>query len=148
MCGLIRRIFVFYLVKQNISRLIDRSFLVVVLSTMLLQVLITKLRSANSVETQQYRKGSKALLVLIPLLGLTYVLVIAGPTEGLIAIYFSHIRAVLLSTQVSAICNYFNLFTAPPNCSPPPCTAKLCRCITFADVSRSALVGSKCRCYR
>jgi flagellar biosynthesis protein FliP len=52
------------------------------------------------VETQQYRKGSKALLVLIPLLGLTYVLVIAGPTEGLIAIYFSHIRAVLLSTQV------------------------------------------------
>ena len=64
------------------------------------QVLITKLRSANSVETQQYRKGSKALLVLIPLLGLTYVLVIAGPTEGLIAIYFSHIRAVLLSTQV------------------------------------------------
>ena len=64
------------------------------------QVLITKLRSANSAETQQYRKGSKALLVLIPLLGLTYVLVIAGPTEGLIAIYFSHIRAVLLSTQV------------------------------------------------
>ncbi len=67
---------------------------------LLLQVLITKLRSATSVETQQYRKGSKALLVLIPLLGLTYVLVIAGPTEGLIAVYFSHIRAVLLSTQV------------------------------------------------
>lgn len=66
-----------------------------------IQVLITKLRSANSVETQQYRKGSKALLVLIPLLGLTYVLVIAGPTEGTVAIYFSHIRAVLLSTQVS-----------------------------------------------
>jgi corticotropin releasing hormone receptor 1 len=76
-----------------------------------LQVLITKLRSANSVETQQYRKGSKALLVLIPLLGLTYVLVIAGPTEGLIAIYFSHIRAVLLSTQVlythTSYVNYF-----------------------------------------
>lgn len=64
------------------------------------QVLITKLRSANSAETQQYRKGSKALLVLIPLLGLTYVLVIAGPTEGIVAVYFSHVRAVLLSTQV------------------------------------------------
>ncbi|XP_045026799.1 diuretic hormone receptor isoform X6 [Daphnia magna] len=70
-------------------------------------VLITKLRSANSVETQQYRKGSKALLVLIPLLGLTYVLVIAGPTEGLIAIYFSHIRAVLLSTQGFLVTLFF-----------------------------------------
>ncbi|KZS20193.1 Diuretic hormone 44 receptor 1 [Daphnia magna] len=70
-------------------------------------VLITKLRSANSAETQQYRKGSKALLVLIPLLGLTYVLVIAGPTEGLIAIYFSHIRAVLLSTQGFLVTLFF-----------------------------------------
>lgn len=75
-------------------------FILLIGDAVILQVLITKLRSANSVETQQYRKGSKALLVLIPLLGLTYVLVIAGPTEGLIAIYFSHIRAVLLSTQV------------------------------------------------
>ncbi len=65
------------------------------------QVLITKLRSANSVETQQYRKGSKALLVLIPLLGLTHVLVIAGPTMGMSRIIFDHIQAVLLSTQVS-----------------------------------------------
>ena len=39
--------------------------------------------------------------MLIPLLGITYVLVIAGPSEGTVAIYFSHIRAVLLSTQVS-----------------------------------------------
>jgi hypothetical protein len=65
------------------------------------------------VETQQYRKGSKALLVLIPLLGLTYVLVIAGPTEGLIAIYFSHIRAVLLSTQV---CHFLLSLNIRLNC--------------------------------
>lgn len=67
------------------------------------QVLITKLWSSNNVETQQYRKASKALLVLIPLLGVTYVLVIAGPTEGQVANAFSYARAILLSSQVKAI---------------------------------------------
>jgi corticotropin releasing hormone receptor 1 len=63
-------------------------------------VLITKLRSANSVETQQYRKATKALVVLIPLLGVTYILMIAGPTEGLSAAIYAYIRAIMLSTQV------------------------------------------------
>ncbi|TGZ41390.1 Diuretic hormone receptor [Temnothorax longispinosus] len=48
---------------------------------------------------RQYRKASKALLVLIPLLGVTYVLVIAGPTEGQVANAFSYARAILLSSQ-------------------------------------------------
>ncbi|CAH1396544.1 unnamed protein product [Nezara viridula] len=58
-------------------------------------VLITKLRSANNAETEQYRKGCKALLVLIPLLGITYILFIAGPQSAV----YSNIRALLLSTQ-------------------------------------------------
>ncbi|XP_072156913.1 diuretic hormone receptor isoform X2 [Bemisia tabaci] len=62
-------------------------------------VLITKLRSANNAETQQYRKATKALIVLIPLLGITYVLVIAGPTTGVSANIYAYVRAVLLSTQ-------------------------------------------------
>ncbi|XP_034941894.1 diuretic hormone receptor isoform X2 [Chelonus insularis] len=66
---------------------------------MIMWVLITKLRSANNVETQQYRKATKALLVLIPLLGVTYVLVIAGPTKGEVANIFSYARAILLSSQ-------------------------------------------------
>ncbi|XP_071644590.1 diuretic hormone receptor isoform X2 [Temnothorax longispinosus] len=66
---------------------------------MIMRVLITKLWSSNNVETQQYRKASKALLVLIPLLGVTYVLVIAGPTEGQVANAFSYARAILLSSQ-------------------------------------------------
>ncbi|XP_055701842.1 diuretic hormone receptor-like [Phlebotomus papatasi] len=63
-------------------------------------VLITKLRSATTVETRQYRKASKALLVLTPLLGITYLVVLAGPNDDGIAGYlFAIVRALLLSTQ-------------------------------------------------
>ncbi|EZA57388.1 hypothetical protein DMN91_009157 [Ooceraea biroi] len=62
-------------------------------------VIMTKLWSPHNVETQQYRKASKALLVLIPLLGVTYVLVIAGPTEGQAGNAFSYVRALMLSLQ-------------------------------------------------
>lgn len=64
------------------------------------QVLITKLRSANTVETRQYRKASKALLVLIPLLGITYLVLLYGPNEGVGNYIFVVARAFLLSTQV------------------------------------------------
>lgn len=63
-------------------------------------VLITKLRSANSVETQQYHKAAKALLVLMPLLGVTYIITIWAPTPDTNSKnIFESIRAVLLSTQ-------------------------------------------------
>ncbi|XP_050505663.1 diuretic hormone receptor-like [Diabrotica virgifera virgifera] len=63
-------------------------------------VLITKLRSANTVETQQYHKAAKALLVLMPLLGITYVITIYAPTPDRSSInVFECTRAVLLSTQ-------------------------------------------------
>lgn len=67
------------------------------------KVLITKLRSANTVETRQYRKASKALLVLIPLLGITYLVVMAGPNEGVGLHIFAIARALLLSTQVNIL---------------------------------------------
>lgn len=51
-------------------------------------------------ETRQYRKASKALLVLIPLLGITYLVVLAGPNEGVGSYIFVVARAFLLSTQV------------------------------------------------
>lgn len=65
------------------------------------KVLITKLRSANSIETRQYHKAAKALLVLIPLLGITYLIVLYGPDGGVESDIFSILQAVLLSTQVS-----------------------------------------------
>ncbi|XP_021208419.1 diuretic hormone receptor isoform X1 [Bombyx mori] len=63
-------------------------------------VLITKLRSANTLETEQYRKATKALLVLIPLLGITNLLVLCGPSDdSWFAYSFDYARALMLSTQ-------------------------------------------------
>ncbi|XP_037295355.1 diuretic hormone receptor isoform X2 [Manduca sexta] len=63
-------------------------------------VLITKLRSANTLETEQYRKATKALLVLIPLLGITNLLVLCGPSDdSWFAYAFDYTRALMLSTQ-------------------------------------------------
>ena len=72
-----------------------------------LKVLITKLRSANTVETRQYRKASKALLVLIPLLGITYLVVIAGPNEGFESHIFAILRAFLLSIQGLSVSMFY-----------------------------------------
>ncbi|XP_050523260.1 diuretic hormone receptor-like isoform X2 [Daktulosphaira vitifoliae] len=63
-------------------------------------VLITKLRSANSAETQQFRRASKALLILIPLLGVTYILTMCGPSgNNIYANFYIYGRALLLSMQ-------------------------------------------------
>ncbi|XP_029840408.2 diuretic hormone receptor [Ixodes scapularis] len=62
-------------------------------------VLITKLRAATTVESQQYRKAAKALLVLIPLLGVTYILVIWTPRHKTAKVIFTYLQATLLSTQ-------------------------------------------------
>lgn len=74
-------------------------------------VLVTKLRSAARVENQQYYKAAKALLVLNPLLGTTYVITIYSPTPDSSSTYiFECVRAVLLSTQVSkSKCIHFNV---------------------------------------
>ncbi|XP_055383270.1 diuretic hormone receptor-like isoform X2 [Condylostylus longicornis] len=70
-------------------------------------VLITKLRSANTQETRQYRKASKALLVLIPLLGITYLLVLEGPSHGLESHIFNAVQALLISTQGLSVSVFF-----------------------------------------
>ncbi|KAK8758954.1 hypothetical protein V5799_003414 [Amblyomma americanum] len=62
-------------------------------------VLITKLRAATSVESQQYRKAAKALLVLIPLLGVSYILVIWTPQHKTAKVIFTYLQITLLSTQ-------------------------------------------------
>ena len=46
-------------------------------------------------------KAAKALLVIIPLLGITYIITILGPSDAssLSHSLFEHLRALLLSTQ-------------------------------------------------
>ncbi|EEC09757.1 hypothetical protein IscW_ISCW007036, partial [Ixodes scapularis] len=62
-------------------------------------VLITKLKAATTAESQQYRKAAKALLVLIPLLGVTYILVIWKPTQKEARAIFTYLQVALLPTQ-------------------------------------------------
>lgn len=66
-------------------------------------VVVTKLRSSGQGEPADHQnwKAAKALLVIIPLLGITYLITILGPTDSSTVQYtmFEHIRAVLLSTQ-------------------------------------------------
>ncbi|CAN8006684.1 unnamed protein product, partial [Ixodes hexagonus] len=62
-------------------------------------VLITKLKAATTVESQQYRKAAKALLVLIPLLGVTYILIIWKPSQKDARMFFTYLQLALLPTQ-------------------------------------------------
>ncbi|CAL1300241.1 unnamed protein product [Larinioides sclopetarius] len=71
----------------------------IIFLTKIMWVLITKLRATNTVESEQYRKAAKALLVLIPLLGVTYILVIATPNHRTGEVIFTFIQATLLSIQ-------------------------------------------------
>lgn len=59
------------------------------------------MRSANTAETRQYKKATKALLVLIPLLGITYLLILMGPQDGVTKHMYDLLQAFLISTQVS-----------------------------------------------
>jgi len=110
-----------------------------IIGLLLFQVLITKLRSANTVETRQYRKAAKALLVLIPLFGITYLVVLAGPSEsGLMGHMFAVLRAVLLSTQVGFVFQSRSLLVSNGTCI---ChRASRCRCSTVSLTRRCVML--------
>jgi len=78
------------------------------------KVLITKIRSTKSAETHNYKKATKALLVLIPLLGITFCLDMINPSStGLLVNIYKFSKVVIISTQVSTtiiiICNTCNI---------------------------------------
>ncbi|XP_076461460.1 corticotropin-releasing factor receptor 2-like [Babylonia areolata] len=63
-------------------------------------VLVTKLRASSTLETRQYRKAVRAILVLFPLLGLTYLLMFYGPaSDTLLYTVFKYMNAVLQTLQ-------------------------------------------------
>lgn len=66
------------------------------------KVLITKIRSTKSAETHNYKKATKALLVLIPLLGITFCLDMINPSStGLLVNIYKFSKVVIISTQVN-----------------------------------------------
>ncbi|XP_034141583.1 diuretic hormone receptor isoform X2 [Drosophila guanche] len=95
-CGWMRESHIDWIFKgpASVALVVNLVFLI-----RIMWVLITKLRSAHTLETRQYYKASKALLVLIPLFGITYLLVLTGPEQGISRNLFEAIRAFLISTQ-------------------------------------------------
>ncbi|CAO1304274.1 unnamed protein product [Diamesa tonsa] len=104
MCTWMRESYLDWIIQipECIAIIINLIFLIKIM-----WVLITKLRSANTVETRQYRKASKALLVLIPLLGITYLIVISGPNEGMESHVFAILQAFLLSIQGLSVAMFY-----------------------------------------
>ena len=68
------------------------------------QVVICKLRSESTTteRSRQHWRAAKALLVIFPLLGISYIITLVGPQEGTPGHrVFQYVRALLLSLQVS-----------------------------------------------
>ncbi|XP_032257734.1 corticotropin-releasing factor receptor 2 isoform X6 [Phoca vitulina] len=66
----------------------------------IVRILMTKLRASTTSETIQYRKAVKATLVLLPLLGITYMLFFINPGEDdLSQIVFIYFNSFLQSFQ-------------------------------------------------
>uniref|UniRef100_A0A7N5K7I2 Corticotropin releasing hormone receptor 2 n=1 Tax=Ailuropoda melanoleuca TaxID=9646 RepID=A0A7N5K7I2_AILME len=78
----------------------------------IVRILMTKLRASTTSETIQYRKAVKATLVLLPLLGITYMLFFVNPGEDdLSQIVFIYFNSFLQSFQgffVSVFYCFFN----------------------------------------
>ncbi|XP_037692923.1 corticotropin-releasing factor receptor 2 isoform X2 [Choloepus didactylus] len=78
----------------------------------IVRILMTKLRASTTSEMIQYRKAVKATLVLLPLLGITYMLFFVNPGEdNLSQIVFIYFNSFLQSFQgffVSVFYCFFN----------------------------------------
>uniref|UniRef100_A0A8P0T4A8 Corticotropin-releasing factor receptor 1 n=1 Tax=Canis lupus familiaris TaxID=9615 RepID=A0A8P0T4A8_CANLF len=67
----------------------------------IVRILMTKLRASTTSETIQYRKAVKATLVLLPLLGITYMLFFVNPGEDEVSrVIFIYFNSFLESFQV------------------------------------------------
>ena len=77
------------------------------LQNFLFQIVVSKLKSRTAMDhDRRHFKAAKALVIVIPLLGFTYLLTFIGPSKEsnpLAYTIFQSVRAVLLSTQGAVI---------------------------------------------
>ncbi|KAM5156848.1 corticotropin-releasing factor receptor 2 [Mantella aurantiaca] len=78
----------------------------------IVRILMTKLRASTTSETIQYRKAVKATLVLLPLLGITYMLFFVNPGEDdvsqIVFIYFNSFLQAFQGFFVSVFYCFLN----------------------------------------
>ncbi|XP_072029112.1 uncharacterized protein [Amphiura filiformis] len=106
--------------KSNVTYIISSPIMFIICINLIflihiMCILVTKLRASHSLETQQYRKAVKGTLVLLPLLGVTYLIFIFKPVEvdknSASFLIFQYLNALLHSTQgffVAIIYVYMN----------------------------------------
>ncbi|KAH0627643.1 hypothetical protein JD844_003664 [Phrynosoma platyrhinos] len=87
----------------------------------IVRILMTKLRASTTSETIQYRKAVKATLVLLPLLGITYMLFFVNPGEDDISqIFFIYFNSFLQSFQGFFVSVFYCFLNGEVSCTVAP----------------------------
>ena len=72
----------------------------------IIRVLITKLKVTHQAESSLYMKAVRATLILVPLLGIQFVLVPYKPVGGASLEIFEYVMSILMHYQVRKHCFY------------------------------------------
>ncbi|XP_012938918.2 corticotropin-releasing factor receptor 1 [Aplysia californica] len=113
-------------------------------------VLVTKLRASNSMEIRQSRKAVRAAVVLLPLLGITFVFFLSPhQEEGVIGIVFKYINAILSSFQGMFVAIFYCFLNGEVRLLLRKKINALQESRTFTRYTKSSLFGSPRRssCY-
>ncbi|KAG0412454.1 hypothetical protein HPB47_010409, partial [Ixodes persulcatus] len=111
----------------------------------IVRVLVTKLRAVNSPDNESTRKAVRATVILLPLLGLHYVVTPFRPDKGSIFLAYEIISALVTSLQglcVALLFCFFNgevLGVLRKTLSQTPCVRSEGRRMSYANTSISFL---------
>ncbi|KAG8505095.1 Corticotropin-releasing factor receptor 1 [Galemys pyrenaicus] len=112
----------------------------------IVRILMTKLRASTTSETIQYRKAVKATLVLLPLLGITYMLFFVNPGEDevsrVVFIYFNSFLESFQGFFVSVFYCFLNSECSPVQHSPVQCSPVQCSPVQRSPVQCSPVQRS------